>query len=112
MRPVDPQIEGMPTVFVGAGRTDVEALPAVNIGDAYYTVWEPTPVERRAMVDGARLTVWITHYGRPISPLSIGVEGVDPDGCEQCGCTEENACEGGCGWARPGLCSRCAGVER
>lgn len=28
--------------------------------------------------------------------------------CRVCGCTEEHACELGCYWVRPGLCSRCA----
>jgi len=28
--------------------------------------------------------------------------------CEICGCTQLNACEGGCYWVRPGLCSACA----
>lgn len=32
--------------------------------------------------------------------------------CEQCGCTEFNACRhprhGNCWWVRPGLCSHCA----
>jgi len=28
--------------------------------------------------------------------------------CRACGCTDERACEGGCWWALPGLCSRCA----
>jgi hypothetical protein len=27
--------------------------------------------------------------------------------CVGCGCTEGNACEGGCVWATPTLCSRC-----
>jgi hypothetical protein len=28
--------------------------------------------------------------------------------CRECGCTQENACPGGCSWSEPGLCSRCA----
>lgn len=27
--------------------------------------------------------------------------------CRVCGCTESNACEGGCYWVEPDLCSRC-----
>jgi hypothetical protein len=27
--------------------------------------------------------------------------------CRACGCTESRACEGGCYWLGPGLCSRC-----
>ena len=32
--------------------------------------------------------------------------------CLVCGCTESAACEGGCYWARPGVCSECASVSR
>jgi hypothetical protein len=28
--------------------------------------------------------------------------------CRGCGCTDEVACEGGCIWVEPDLCSRCA----
>lgn len=28
--------------------------------------------------------------------------------CIFCGCTDDNACEGGCSWVLPGLCSKCA----
>lgn len=28
--------------------------------------------------------------------------------CRVCGCTENNACEGGCSWVEPDLCSACA----
>ena len=31
-----------------------------------------------------------------------------PAACRECGCTELNACEGGCWWVEPGLCSACA----
>jgi len=27
--------------------------------------------------------------------------------CRICGCTDSRACEGGCGWAMPGICSKC-----
>lgn len=28
--------------------------------------------------------------------------------CKKCGCTDDAACEGGCSWVAPGLCSSCA----
>jgi hypothetical protein len=31
--------------------------------------------------------------------------------CSFCGCTDEAACPGGCGWYTPGFCTRCA-LER
>lgn len=30
-----------------------------------------------------------------------------PTTCRVCGCTEEKACEDGCSWVAPGLCSAC-----
>jgi hypothetical protein len=31
--------------------------------------------------------------------------------CHKCGCTDDNACEGGCWWVGPELCSRCWKAE-
>jgi hypothetical protein len=31
--------------------------------------------------------------------------------CKVCGCTDTRACEGGCWWVGPELCSRCGKVE-
>lgn len=31
------------------------------------------------------------------------------EACRVCGCTWNNACDGGCYWAEPGLCSNCVG---
>lgn len=32
--------------------------------------------------------------------------------CRVCGCTEDNACEGGCSWVEEDLCSACADDEK
>lgn len=29
--------------------------------------------------------------------------------CHVCGCTDEQACPGGCAWALPRMCTKCAG---
>ncbi|SDU42173.1 hypothetical protein [Jiangella alkaliphila] len=29
--------------------------------------------------------------------------------CRECGCTDDDACEGGCSWVEPDLCSTCGG---
>lgn len=42
---------------------------------------------------------------------------IDPDtildgqACRVCGCTQNNACEGGCYWVEPDLCSECVGKK-
>ncbi len=33
-----------------------------------------------------------------------------PRMCAVCGCTDAEACEGGCSWVEEDLCSRCAGT--
>lgn len=32
--------------------------------------------------------------------------------CHHCGCTDDMACEGGCAWVGPNLCSACSGGSR
>ncbi|MEN6583031.1 MAG: hypothetical protein ABFD54_11325 [Armatimonadota bacterium] len=32
--------------------------------------------------------------------------------CRECGCTDDHACDGGCSWVEPNLCSACAEVEK
>ncbi len=34
--------------------------------------------------------------------------GIDSPVCKICGCTDDHACEGGCFWIAPNLCSACA----
>jgi hypothetical protein len=31
--------------------------------------------------------------------------------CRNCGCTDENACDGGCWWIEDDLCSACEAVR-
>lgn len=40
--------------------------------------------------------------------FGIDLNAIGITACEQCGCTDDNACQGGCSWVRPGLCSACA----
>lgn len=48
------------------------------------------------------LTGWAT-LGRPLKlRLTTEVR------CQVCGCTDSEACLGGCSWSEPGLCSGCA----
>ena len=41
---------------------------------------------------------------RPDGKFVFTVQGT----CRVCGCTDDRACPGGCVWAEPNLCSRCA----
>lgn len=40
--------------------------------------------------------------------LDEAPDAYDGPRCVKCGCSEDNPCEGGCIWASPFLCSRCA----
>jgi hypothetical protein len=44
-----------------------------------------------------------------IEVLELRVYELDGDFCRVCGCTQNNACEGGCHWVEADLCSSCAG---
>lgn len=47
---------------------------------------------------------------RPGAPIAIAVavgDGPHIGVCLSCRCTELSACDGGCGWALPNLCTRC-----
>lgn len=39
--------------------------------------------------------------------VAVGVI-AGPPTCRVCGCTDDHACEGGCWWVEPDLCSACA----
>ena len=54
-------------------------------------------------------------FGRPLM-LALQKCLKDEEGgarrCRSCGCTDEQACPGGCSWTAPDLCSVCAGKEK
>ncbi len=45
------------------------------------------------------------HWGEWIVPED------GAQSCKVCGCTQNNACDGGCSWVRPDLCSSCIGLD-
>lgn len=44
----------------------------------------------------------------PLHDASDGGRTDGPGVCHGCSCDDEHACEGGCHWVEPGLCSACA----
>lgn len=72
-----------------------ECLPAVMDVDAE---GQPSPELAAEMEARARL-----EYARQLR-IAAGVE----QACAACGCSETRACSGGCIWATPHICSRCA----
>jgi hypothetical protein len=51
----------------------------------------------------AELVPKAAHYPGGPDLAALGIRA-----CRQCGCTDESACEDGCHWVGPDLCSRCA----
>lgn len=41
---------------------------------------------------------------------ALGMPGYEEPRCRACGCSERQACPGGCIWATPDLCSKCVEV--
>ncbi len=58
--------------------------------------------------DEAEWLKWVTALEAAVACL----EEDEPTGgvrtCKVCGCTDEEACAGGCSWAQPAICSTCA----
>jgi hypothetical protein len=47
----------------------------------------------------------VTAEGLPKIPAVLG------DVCRYCACSQNDACPGGCGWAKPDVCTECVGRE-
>ncbi len=60
-------------------------------------------VMMEAFVEGVSREALETANGQPAIPALLGMV------CERCGCSQHDACDEGCGWARENLCTACAG---
>jgi len=53
----------------------------------------------------------VTVADQVVVGLVCGCPAFEPDTsewkCAMCGCSDEHACEGGCSWSGPNLCSKC-----
>lgn len=66
-----------------------------------------------ALPDNTRPGTVIPGFSEALELLKTSVANLAPDlpRCRMCGCTDEKACEGGCFWKAPDLCSECAGGD-
>lgn len=76
---------------------------------------EPTsnPVNRAAHASSAMCITTIDRLATAALPVLMSfddppVPSIVGDVCEGCGCTDEDACDDGCAWLRPGRCTSCA----
>ena len=77
MWPVIPEIEGCPNVVISAsGLPNTEDLVAARVDGAYYTLWNPSFEERRAILDGAKVVIWFWRTMPGFNPMAVSVEGV------------------------------------
>ncbi len=79
MNPVIPRSggEGKPIVFA-ANQPQYRPLPARVTLRGVNTEWQPTIEEARAIFNGARVMLRVLTFGRPLQPVLLTVEGVDP----------------------------------
>jgi hypothetical protein len=75
----------------------------------------PDPVLRQR-VAGRQVDALPKHvsvaWGDDEDPSILAMDDEEVRTCRECGCTDDDACEGGCEWVEDDLCSRCApGLE-
>jgi hypothetical protein len=58
------------------------------------------------------LELGVLEIGGLVPPAAELLEQVVADHCRLCGCTQDAACEGGCGWAAEELCTSCVEVAQ
>ena len=78
MKPVDLEAEGHKDVIVFAEhQPQYESLPAVLVEPGVvWTRWQLSEDERRAIMDGARIELWVWTFGKALQPVMLAVEGV------------------------------------
>lgn len=76
MNPVEPRREGHRVVY-GVGQPQYRPLPAVLTAEGCWTSWELTLEERRAILDGARVELFIMTFDSPLQPVRLCIEGIE-----------------------------------
>ena len=74
-----------------------KAKEKVDIAHMYLTANEPNPE------DVMNMNLALEHIDIALEHLGAARK------CRVCGCTEHNACDGGCSWVEEDLCSACVG---
>jgi hypothetical protein len=67
----------MRRVVYAANQPQYNPLPAlVDAEGTVHTRWQLTEDERRAIMDGACVTLALMTFGDPLQPIRLGVEGI------------------------------------
>lgn len=88
----------------------MDSVLAVDVEVGYYSEGaKPEALYAAAKRLGIDPKTAMVASGESPSKKKRGKEKAPPESiCRVCGCTENNACEGGCSWVEPDLCSACA----
>jgi hypothetical protein len=91
----------------GIGRLQVESAPSAM------ACWLRVPQIVGARQENQVLFIRCVDVAARLMIFELAFAEVEMPCCKICGCTEQDACPGGCGWADPDrtLCTRCAGNE-
>jgi hypothetical protein len=100
---------------------DVEEFHrAIDVGTLEFFDGDEQVDIKQFVLSGRRVLVRLrtrpeSPYGFKVGDLLI-IEVIDAlrvaGLCRLCGCSEANACEGGCSWVEPDLCSQCAAKQQ
>ena len=86
----------MDSAINGLAKTIVEGLPEC---------WGDQVVE-------GQITINLTVNADIMDELIEEVQRLDAPRCRICGCTDNNACPGGCYWVEEDLCSQCVETDK
>lgn len=64
------------------------------------------------LVEEGRININLTVDANIMEELIEEVNRLDMPRCRICGCTDDNACPGGCYWVEEDLCSKCVETDR
>jgi len=102
-----PELEDESASYPLRLRGGVAAIAAYRHALAVTQHQWPKRIEARVLVRDAGKRVHAFN-ARFIGP-DLRTQKLDPvHCCRACGCTQDRACEGGCGWAKADLCTACA----
>lgn len=77
MIPIDPPQEcGYPVQF-GENQVEYKTLPARESQGVVTTLWELSPAERQAILNGKNLFLEIITFGHSLQPVHLWVEGFE-----------------------------------
>lgn len=87
-------------------------LPGFNGTERLVVVLVPKPYQRAPAPSATGIAAAVADAIRRHKPKlrgsSVRITIEDLQVCRKCGCTEDDACEGGCWWVESDLCSSCS----